>query len=211
LSVFSHLCVYSPPSPLLTQTSRSYSNAALFPQMAHVAAPTATLLKIQCPVNAALQSATAARRLRTVALVARQHSALVHPQSQCAASRMARRAVPARTVPARTVLAAQLADTMAEVAAIVARDGKSIAHIPCSTGIDANRSEKSFSSGSGCETTNIASSDGTYGAKAVLTCFGGPFDGHCCSATGYCGILMITADMMLGKYLISFHEICTSH
>ncbi|KAM0369850.1 hypothetical protein ACHAPY_010874 [Fusarium culmorum] len=40
---------------------------------------------------------------------------------------------------------------------------------------------------SACLTKNIPTTDGSCGSKAGLTCAGGPFDGQCCSAAGWCG------------------------
>ncbi|KAK1532870.1 uncharacterized protein CCOS01_04853 [Colletotrichum costaricense] len=43
-------------------------------------------------------------------------------------------------------------------------------------------------SSSGCLTANIPSVDGTCGSgKGGFTCAGGPFDGQCCSSSGFCG------------------------
>jgi hypothetical protein len=46
-------------------------------------------------------------------------------------------------------------------------------------------SQKSFSSA--CLTTNIPSLDGACGASKGFTCAGGPYNGQCCSAGGFCG------------------------
>ncbi|KAI6750793.1 hypothetical protein HG530_014243 [Fusarium avenaceum] len=45
--------------------------------------------------------------------------------------------------------------------------------------------QKGFSSA--CMTKDVASQDGTCGDKVNLTCAGGPFNGQCCSAAGFCG------------------------